>query len=158
MCSPFDHLNLDRELACEFLGIFARYEYALKAVGFANGDDRDVKAAWDQFARSIDAKLAQLDDEDLRTAATYLLREPPKKQILQNKRLRWLDSPPDANLPQAEQVLLMVRRVRNNLFHGGKFLEPQGNGERDHLLVSRSLTVLLACLPLNTEVEAAYRW
>jgi len=47
----------------------------------------------------------------------------------------------------------MVRRVRNNLFHGGKFLP---GGDRDQVLVQYALAVLRACLPLNADVETAY--
>jgi hypothetical protein len=51
----------------------------------------------------------------------------------------------------------MVRRVRNNLFHGGKFLAPEGaENDRDQLLVQHSLTVLRACIPLSAQVTAAY--
>jgi hypothetical protein len=154
--SPFNRLNLDRQLACEFLAVFARYEFALKAVGFADGDAREVKASWDRYSRAIDAQFTRLVDEELNLAVDYLLREPPKKQILVDGRIRWVDAPPDPHLPRTGQVLGMVRRVRNNLFHGGKFLVPPGGGERDELLVTRSLVVLRACLRLNADVAEAY--
>jgi hypothetical protein len=149
--SPFDRLNLDPRLACEFLAVFARYEFALKASGFAEGDD--AKAAWDRYARNIDAGLTQLNSAELTAAVDYLLGQPPKKQILVNGKLQWRDAPPDVHLPRAEQALLMVRRVRNNLFHGGKFIP---GDERDQVLVNHSLVVLQACLPLDADVAAAY--
>lgn len=151
MASPLDRLNLDPQLACEFLAVFARYEFALKAAGFAHGDD--ATASWDRYARTVDAAFAGLNDKDLRVAIDYLLTQPPKKQVLDHGNLQWRDAPPDPNLSRAEQVLLMVRRVRNNLFHGGKFLP---GSDRDEMLVSHSLVVLQACLPLNTDVATAY--
>jgi len=51
----------------------------------------------------------------------------------------------------------MVRRVRNNLFHGGKFLPvPPGDPDRDKLLVQHSLTVLRTCMSLHKRVAASY--
>jgi hypothetical protein len=151
MNSPFDRLNLDRQLACEFLAVFARYEFALKAAGFAEGDE--AKPAWDRYARTIDAGFTQLNIAELTTAVDYLINQPPKKQVLVNGNLQWRDAPPDPNVLPAEQVLVMVRRVRNNLFHGGKFLP---GGDRDQLLVHHALVVLRACLPLHGDVAASY--
>jgi len=158
MASPFDRLNLDPALACEFLGVFARYEFALKAAGFADGDEKKAEAAWDRYARAIDARFSGLNSAELKTAVDYLLGRPPKKQIVVKGKIDWLDAPPDVNLPRAEQVFVMVRRVRNNLFHGGKFLaaEAGGDPDRDRLLVDHALTVLRACLPLHQDVAAAY--
>jgi hypothetical protein len=156
MGSPFQHLNLDRLLACEFLGVFARFEFALKVVGFVEGDARKVKASWDRYSRTIDAQFAMLPDKELKLAVDYLLNQPPKKQVLEGDRIGWRDVPPDPQLPRTEQVLQMVRRVRNNLFHGGKFLARPQEGQRDELLVNYSLIVLRACVNLNAEVSAAY--
>ena len=151
--SPFDRLNVDRQLAGEFLAVFARYEFALKAAGFANGGDRKVEAAWDIYAKSIDGAFARLNCPELAAAVEYLIKQPPKKQVLIRGKVQWRDAPPDPKTLRAEQVLLMVRRVRNNLFHGGKFLP---GGDRDQVLVNHALVVLKACLPLNANVEAAY--
>jgi hypothetical protein len=156
--SPFHRLNLDPALACEFLAVFARFEFALKAAGFVDGDEKKAEPAWDRYARAIDAAFTHLKGAELRVAVAYLLLQPPKKQIVVQGKIDWLDAPPDGNLPRAEQVLLMVRRVRNNLFHGGKFLaaEAGGDPDRDRLLVDHALMVLRACLPLHQDVAAAY--
>jgi len=156
MTSPFHNLNVERELACEFLGVFARYEFALKVTGFAEGDARDVRPAWGCYAKTIAAPFSQLSDPELSVAVDYLLNHPPKKQVLVSGALQWRDAPPEPSRSRLEQVLVMVRRVRNNLFHGGKFLDPQATPGRDQLLVNYSLVVLRACLPLDPKVEAAY--
>jgi len=155
MGSPFDRLNFDPQLAREFLAEFARYEFALKAAGFAAGDNKRVDADWDAYAQAIDGGFTKLQNADLYTAVNYLIKQPPKKQVLINGKLDWRDAPPDANLPCAQQVILMVRRVRNNLFHGGKFY-PAADAARDHLLVSYSLVVLRACLPLHPDLKREY--
>lgn len=155
--SPFQRLNVDPKLACEFLAVFARCEFALKAGGFASGDANGVNPNWDLFARSIDRTFDPALSTDLEHAVTYLLDQAPKKQILMNGHIEWRNALPDACLTRAERVLLMVRRVRNNLFHGGKFLAPEsGANDRDQLLVQHSLSVLRACIPLNAQVAAAY--
>jgi hypothetical protein len=90
-------------------------------------------------------------------AVNYLLTNPPKKQVWKNNMLEFSDTSPDRNLSQAEQVLVLVRQVRNNLFHGGKFLPlPAGDNDRDQLLIRYSLTVLRECIPLHRPVDEAY--
>lgn len=157
MDSVFSHLKLPADLACDFVGVFARSEYALKAAGFVDGNEKKVKADWNAFAKAIANDFDPSKSRDLRTAVDYLLTNPPKKQVLKNNTLEFYDAPPDKNQSQTQQVLLMVRRVRNNLFHGGKFLPvPTGDPDRDKLLVQHSLTVLRACIPLHNDVSRNY--
>lgn len=157
MPSPFQRLNVAPELACEFLGVFARFEFALKAGGFAQGDVNGVNPNWDQFAQSIDAQFNAVQANEFIRAIDYLLTQPPKKQVLANSHIEWRDAPPDAALSRAAKALLMVRRVRNNLFHGGKFLAAESAAsDRDSLLVKHSLAVLRACVSMHAQVAAAY--
>ena len=153
--SPLERLNLDAKLACEFLGVFARYEFALKAVGFAAGDP--VQPAWDDYSKFIDPAFAKITDDHVKSAVEYLLTQPPKKQVLRAGKLAWETTLLD-NVARAQQVLTMVRRVRNNLFHGGKFAPTEAGSDpnRDQLLVLHSLAILRACLPLHGDVEAAF--
>jgi hypothetical protein len=153
--SPFDSLGLDPGLACEFLAVFARFEFALKASGYANG--YDAKAAWDRYSRAIDGRFARLDGPELAAAAEYLLSDPSRKQVVRSGELTW-ESTALGGAPRAQRVLLMVRRVRNNLSHGGKFPAggTRGDPGRDQALVQHSLVVLRACLPLDPSVEAAF--
>lgn len=115
-----DELNL---LANEFFRMFARMEYALKSAGFHNGEGR-AEADWGAFALSIEQHLQDPQSDEVREAKAYLLTRPPKKQIIKNGLLQWSDSRATSD-SEADLVLLYVRRVRNNLFHGGKF-----NGSR----------------------------
>ena len=63
----------------------------------------------------------------------------------------------DENQRKAQQVLLMVRVVRNNLFHGGKHL-PDGEKEtgRNETIVRDSLIILEQCSKLHDEVRGRY--
>jgi hypothetical protein len=76
-----------------------------------------------------------------------------------NGALRFEPRPVDSNLPKAEQVLLLVRRVRNNLFHGGKHL-PDGEVEtgRNAALVGYALTILTHCAGLHPDVRVRYEY
>jgi hypothetical protein len=155
--SAFSFLKIPTDRACDFLGVFARSEYALKAAGFARGDERQAEADWDAFAQAIADDFDLSKNHNLRAAVDYLLTKPPKKQVLKNKSLQFFDAPPDKNQRRAQQVLLMVRRVRNNLFHGGKFLPvPTGDPDRDKLLIQHSLTVLRTCISLHNGVSRNY--
>ncbi len=157
MATILQHLPVPRNLAIEFLAVFARFEYALKASGFVKGNHKRVEADWDTFAKKIARQFRRDATAKLNSAVSYLLTHPPRKQVIVNKRLSWRDSPPDARLSESEQVLLMVRRVRNNLFHGAKFLSPEnGRRARDRLLVAHSLVVLKAFVALNREVALMY--
>lgn len=157
MPSLFPRMQLPPELAYEFLGTFARLEYALKGSGFARGSATSVEANWDTFAVAIDWHFRRSTDQFFKAAVNFLLTEPPRKQVLRNGRVDWKESPPAENLPKAQQVLLMVRRIRNNLFHGAKVWSPEyGNRERDIKLVEAGLLVLKHCALLNREVHMAY--
>ena len=61
------------------------------------------------------------------------------------------------NESEIEFLLRMVRTVRNNLFHGGKYnIEVHEEVERTELLLQNSLTILMACLRLSQEVERQF--
>lgn len=148
------------ELACEFLAVFSRTEYALKATGtYAMDASGKVAAAWDNFANDVDQAFCAIPDEKFKAAVDYLLTRPPRKQVLQNGNVAFADQVIDKNQTRAQQTLLMVRTVRNNLFHGGKHL-PHGEQEagRNEMLVSHSLTVLNHCVFLNDHVRQCYEY
>ena len=157
MTHPFEQLYMPQELACEFLAVFSRFEYALKSTAYALGGANHVTPDWDLFGRHIDERFRASSNEKIADAIDFLLKHSPRKQVLVDGRIRLRDCPPDRNLPQAVQVLLMVRRVRNNLFHGGKYL-PDGETEagRNECLVSCSMQVLKYCLDMVPEVRVSY--
>ena len=145
------------ELACEFLAVYSRMEYALKAANYASENEGTVTASWDRFANEIDGAFGQVADEELTAAVDYLLQNPPRKQVRKDGVLTFQDQVIDENQSRAQQALLMVRTVRNNLFHGGKYL-PNGEVEtgRNQELVQHSLTVLKRSISLNRFVRQCY--
>ncbi|MCU7869634.1 MAG: hypothetical protein KZQ98_14050 [Candidatus Thiodiazotropha sp. (ex Lucinoma borealis)] len=157
MSDTFRHLHMPADLACEFLAVFSRMEYALKATRYASGNEGRVTASWDRFANDIDEAFGQVTDDKFMVAVNYLLTRPPRKQVRQDGSLTFEDQVIDNNQRRAQQTILMVRTVRNNLFHGGKHL-PDGEIEqgRNQELVQHSLTVLKQCVLLNEIVSQCY--
>lgn len=133
---------------------FARFEYALKAAGFHYGEG-DAKPNWERYACSIGSTLEKPDTKELQEAIPYILKHPPKKQVIKNDVIDWDEVKPD-HRSQTDLILLYVRRVRNNLFHGGKFDGHQLERVRDYDLLRHSLTILKACLAASDPVRKAY--
>jgi hypothetical protein len=156
--SILDLLNVPRALTLEFMATFSRFEFALKKSGYARGDDSQVSPNWDAFANDV----AKLDAAILATVlgtCQYLQQHPPKKQVLDNGLLRWVDRQGTSGSAIGD-ALLSVRTVRNNVFHGGKF--PDGiitDPLRDEQLISDCLAVLnaLLFLPLPKGVAENFK-
>jgi len=154
----FPHMPIPESLALEFLGTFARCEYALKSSGYAKGNANEVEANWDEFATDIEWHFQRLREAPFREAVNFLLTESPRKQVLKVGRLTWKDSPPDPQQRKSQQTLLMVRRIRNNLFHGAKVWSPEyDNRPRDIRLLEAGLTVLRKCIQLKDGVHMAFK-
>jgi len=142
------------DLSIEMFRTFARFEYALKAAGFHCGDGR-AEPNWRSFAESVPRLFDEPDDPDLRAAVRYILDHPPKKQIVANAVLTWANSAPETDL-LSDEVLIYVRRVRNNLFHGGKFNGHWFEPERSELLLRHSLVILQACIAASDDLGQAF--
>jgi hypothetical protein len=145
--------QLDR-LATEMFRTFARFEYALKAAGFHNGDGA-AEANWRSFAESVPAVFTNPRDPALNEAVRYILSHPPKKQVITSGTLTWSEAAPNTDL-ESDLVLIYLRRVRNNLFHGGKFNGRWFEPQRSALLLRYSLTILQACLDASDDVKQAF--
>ncbi|OOF22952.1 hypothetical protein BZJ17_05040 [Salinivibrio sp. IB574] len=99
----------------------------------------------------------QLASEELIAAKDLLLNSPPRKQVLLNGQVIFQEQLLDQKQRTTQQIIRFVRTVRNNLFHGGKFL-PIGEAEsgRNEALVRSSLKIIKACIELNEEVKQSY--
>lgn len=141
-------------LASEMFRVFARFEYALKAAGFHNGDGA-AEPNWRAFAETIPDALQAQQNPELVKAVAYILEHPPKKQMVRNSQLEWSVSAPETDL-HSDRVLIYVRRVRNNLFHGGKFNGRWFEPERSEQLLRHCLTILNFCLESSPRLREAY--
>jgi len=151
---PLRHAHLDRNLITEFFFVFSRFEYALKRAGFLKPNRRSAEPDWDTFGDALEQKYNSDETPQLSSSVDYLLSEPPKRQIVQEDgSLGW---DPDKRGSETEIVwlLLLVRRIRNNLFHGGKYpYMPLPEPARDDRLLESSLVLLEACLDWDDEVR-----
>jgi hypothetical protein len=144
--------ELNRELIVKFFLCFARAEYSLKRAGYVRGDEHRVDADWDKFASAMQHRFNPNASKELSSAVKYLLGNPPKKQILKDSALDWANSGCGSN-NDLTCLLVLVRRVRNNLFHGGKFpLRPIPEVSRNETLLHHSLVILEAALQLSPDV------
>jgi hypothetical protein len=140
-----EQFHIPKELTIEFLGTFARFEYALKRAGYVAGDEKHASADWDRFARELATATPEVL-KSLVACGSYLQRHPPMKQVLENGRLMWKVRGASGG-SAVEEILLSVRTVRNNVFHGGKFPEgPVAEPLRDEQLIRDCLDVLNSLL------------
>ena len=156
----------DRELLLTFFLTFARFEYALKASGLFKRPNRhrndvsrppEAQPDWDTFAVSLRGVFRTDKTESLKSACEYIFDCPPWKQVIINDGIAW-ETPVR---PQQEWdikfILRMVRCVRNNLFHGGKYnFDVHEDTARTERLLSSSLTVLKECLDLAPAVKREF--
>jgi len=96
---------------------------------------------------------------EFKSSVIYFFTNPPMKQIVDdNNNLSWKGDPISKNQYDFKELLVLVRRVRNNLFHGGKF--PNGDvedSERDERLIKFGMIILEECLRLDSVVEREFR-
>lgn len=142
------------ELGFKMFQTFARMEYALKAAGYHQGDG-DAKANWDRLGQECDDALNSSAKPEVQQAIQYILNNPPRKQIIENGQLVWKDVRAGGQTI-GEQLLVYVRRVRNNLFHGGKFNGNWFAPQRSEELLQHSLVILFACMEARNDVGTAF--
>ncbi len=146
----FTQLHVDKTLVGDFFIIFARFEYALKRAGFTNGSADGVSPDWMKFASSLKEDFNPNKSNDLQDAVAYLDTYPPKKQVLAGKVLSWQDNVKQDNEPTLIWMIRLIKTVRNNLFHGGKFSYGEiRDPSRNALLLESALTILYECLDLS---------
>jgi len=151
------HLTVKPHLALEFLAVFSRFEFALKVTNFRQPGDGEARADWLGFANAIRNSFDPTRTPEVQEAFVYLTSQPLRRFAVENGTLDWfpVNMPPVAS--EAEWVIRLVRQIRNNLFHGGKFApDPQSSPDRDTRLLRASLVLLRELLSLSPCVQEAY--
>jgi hypothetical protein len=152
----FERLDVDEKTVASFFIVFSRFEYALKRAGYVCGDNRRVWADWDRFSSKLKDTFEPGKTSELQEAVRYLQDHPPKKQIVKAGRLDWREFERSESESPVQWLLRLVRTVRNNLFHGGKFEFPVQDPSRNAKLLQSCLIVLGACLELCPEVQRRF--
>lgn len=150
-----ESLCIDHELVLEFFAFFSRFEYSLKRSRFLKvGEKAEVN--WDKYANSIRGKFAGIENLTFQNAVNYLMREPPRTQIIRGNELDWRYTVQGPGEHHECYILRLVRTIRNNLFHGGKYphlIGPIVDDVRNRCLLQAGLTVLTECLTLSESVR-----
>jgi len=157
--------------AFALLRAFGMLEFALKrTAGFltADGDPlggRRVKAKADWSA--VDRAVAALDPKDFidrvsvvtRTKMLGGARNRPRLQFVQiDATGTWTAHYEESPLPdnEAEALVVAMRRVRNNLFHGGKedpLQEPHHGDDEEWAVAAHEVASLLLDLLSNAQLK-----
>ncbi|HIH7261279.1 hypothetical protein ACM7T9_00240 [Pseudomonas aeruginosa] len=149
------HEHLDH-LAFRFFKIFAQFEYALKAMGYGRASRNDAaEADWDRFSNEVGVVLLGEQDANIAGAVEYLFQNPPKRQVWVNGMAEWREVGNDERSPQT--LFAHIRRVRNNLYHGGKFNDRWLAPDRSIELISNSLLLLDYLAQSNHQLQEAIR-
>lgn len=134
--------GLTNELLLEFFLVFSRFEYAMKAAGWTKPKAGAAEPDWQRLINVVNAQDATIT-RPLLEAGAYLLSSPPKEQIRRSDgSLEWSPVRCDDDARLVACMLWGVKRVRNNLFHGGKFELLGKLSPRNWQLVESSLRVL----------------
>jgi len=133
--------HLDK-IAFDFFKLFAQYEFALKAMNYFRPARELAEPDWDRFSNEIGVLIMTDNDPEVSEARNYLLVNPPKKQIIKDGAVAWGEVPNQDKSPQA--LYSHIRRVRNNLYHGGKFNGVWFDPDRSEALINHSLVILRA--------------
>jgi hypothetical protein len=140
-------------LAFRFFKLFAQCEYALKAMGYGRSKGGVAEADWDRFANEHGRALLEDVATNVVAARSYLLEYPPKRQVWVDGAVAW-DCVPNEER-SAQMLFGHIRRVRNNLYHGGKFHSNWIDPDRSLELISKSLTLLEALVQSNQQLVEA---
>lgn len=155
----FEELGPEKEIALEFFATFSRFEHALKHSGLCRNenDGENAKASWDKYARRLHQEVKRRIEEE---ANHYLLVQPPKIQIMKSGKVGWKAAERSGS-DTTRWIFNLINIVRNNLFHGGKYRDPEDgednpDPEREKKLVEACLSILNICLETEDNVTEAF--
>lgn len=156
----------DGELVLNFFATFSAFECALKRTGFVKcGPYNSAEPDWTAFAQAVKTQLAKKVETTFTESKKYLVRNPPMKQMFTKSSsgagVNWEKNSKRENETEEEYLLRLVRDVRNNLFHGGKYpysgADLSAHELRNRKLLEACITILSQCCSLNNEIELFFR-
>ena len=114
----FDRVTLSKD-AVKFIATILRFEFALKEDGFGPKKGKAF-VEWGRVTKELGQTFYTRIQQSGK--AETIMRRPPKKQVSRDHAPEWELQNPPANV---EELFEAVRRVRNNLVHGGKAGDPE---------------------------------
>lgn len=155
MKSPFDDLQIGADLVCHFFASFARFEYAMKATQYGRADRfGNAVADWNALKSELGKVIEPTLTGSAREAIDYLLAEPPQVQKFIDGQATFQAVPLSGDNLGAKAISA-AKRVRNNLFHGGKHT-PHSSPDRDTKLIEAALAVLEACICVDPSLRIEF--
>ncbi|WP_417458470.1 hypothetical protein [Kordiimonas sp.] len=141
-------------LRLKFSVAFQRLEYALKEAGYhrPKSDQNDAaEVDWPRFKKAANASGATASLPELH----QLLMDPPMKQYSRDGALPW-DAAELGGGGSTFEAIEAIKRMRNNLFHGGKGNEAAHAQERSDKLLQLGLAVIEKLITIDPKVEHAF--
>jgi hypothetical protein len=151
--------RIHKDLAFEVLSVFSLFEYGLKKIGYRTAGRKNIaEVDWETWYKENENAVIQPHGENFSSHLQYLTSRPAKKQVLDDQdEIVWKT----INVRQDEKdkvakLAQLVKAVRNNFFHGGKyFREEIEEPIRDERLLRSSSTILRAIIEMNPKLKSA---
>lgn len=121
---------------------FAVFESALKRSGFLRGDEDFAEPAWNDFAAALGEQFYERALEQQSLAPVF--ERAPRQEIVRTRdeggtSVKYLDTKTVDPPADSASLIKLLKRVRNNLFHGRKLVRPD---EDDLRFVACALAIL----------------
>lgn len=133
---------MPKELVLDFVVAFAKFENCAKTLRLIEDNTSRPVVSWQKVSLRIDGAFQRKvqSDEALRQLVEWLKREPPQKQVIVDGRPGFRSVFPSGQ-NDTEVLLVLVARIRNNLFHGSKGFE-RDDAVRDEDLLTAGLKLI----------------
>ena len=149
-------IDFDSFLGIKFFLCFARFEYALKKAGYLENKPY-ASPDWESYAQSIEEQMS-IRDPNIIESLEYFTDNPTKYQQNDSGTVKYVNTPYDNSTSLFIWAIKMIKRVRNNFFHGGKYRDlVVEDSLRNTALLNHSLLVLNECLELENDVSSYFR-
>jgi hypothetical protein len=147
--------EFDRDLVLRFFWRFSVFECALKQNGFLRRCRNEAaEPDWERFAKMAGGRFASLGSSGFGDAVEDLKRYSPMRQVVRSDgQLGWERVARQQNDSDEAYTLRLLKTARNNLFHGGKYLDGQVEEiARDRDILRAALTILGACAEILARI------
>ncbi|HEY5056467.1 MAG TPA: hypothetical protein VII58_09915 [Acidobacteriaceae bacterium] len=145
---------LDRNLVFDFFWKFSVFECALKRGGFLDKQSKYATADWAAFGGEVHEGFVAMKAANFQIAVNRINKLNPKCQMRRGEQLSWEPVTRKSDESDTAHTLKLLKTVRNNLFHGGKY--PDGPAEevaRDREILQAALTILECCYELHPGIK-----
>lgn len=130
------------DVRLKFMIIFSRFEYALKHSDYCAGKiNQDAKPDWDLLAQHVAEQNLYKENPTLKQYVNFILQAPPQKEIRITDGVTFKDAALGGG-GEEKEIGVAIRRIRNNLFHGGKEDEDKFNTIRSNELILAAALII----------------